>query len=156
SLTAARSPKLPGAWPGRLPGEQVGEGGEGPPPPPLPEGAGKPIVEAKCVTCHDTQRISRVRVSRERWQTILNNMPMDAEGSTAAKPLTEDETHAVFDYVMANFSETSAGGRPKPDPNSRLPRELVKGEAMKYVAVEYELPNNTAEPHEVTVDLDGN
>jgi virginiamycin B lyase len=156
SLTAPRTPRLPAAWPGRLPGEQVGEGGEGPPPPPLPEGAGKPIVEAKCVTCHDTQRISRVRASRERWQTILNNMRMYAQGSTAAKPLSEDETHAVFDYVMANFSETSAGGRPKPDPNSRLPRELVKGEGMKYLAVEFELPNNTAEPHEVAVDLEGN
>ena len=29
SLTVARAPQLPGAWPGRLPGEQVGEGGEG-------------------------------------------------------------------------------------------------------------------------------
>jgi virginiamycin B lyase len=156
SLTAARAPALAPAWPGRLPGEQVGEGGEGPPPPPLPEGAAKPILEAKCVTCHDTQRITRVRASRERWQTILNNMRMYAQGSTAAKPLTEDEAKIVFEYALANFSESSAGGRPKPDPNSRLPRELVKGDAMKYVAVEFELPNNAAEPHEVAVDLEGN
>lgn len=156
ALTSARAPQLAGAWPGRLPGEQVGEGGEGPPPPPLPDGAGKPIVEAKCVTCHDTQRISRVRASRERWQTVLNNMRMYAQGSTAAKPLSDDEFHTVFDYVMANFSENNAGGRPKPDANSRLPRQLVKGEGMKYVAVEFELPNNTVEPHEVAVDLDGN
>ena len=80
-----------------------------------------------------------MRVSRERWQTILNNMRMYAQGSTAAKPLTEDEAKIVFDYALANFSESSAGGRPKPDPNSRLPRQLVKGDAMKYVAVEFEL-----------------
>jgi virginiamycin B lyase len=156
SLTVSRAPALPGAWPGRLPGEQVGEGGEGPPPAPLPEGTGRPIVEAKCVSCHDTQRISRVRVSRERWQTILTNMRMYAQGSTTAKPLTDDEAKTVLDYALANFSESSAGGRPKPDPNSRLPRQLVKGDGMKYVAVEFELPNNTAEPHEVAVDLDGN
>lgn len=29
ALTSARAAQLPGAWPGRLPGERVGEGGEG-------------------------------------------------------------------------------------------------------------------------------
>jgi virginiamycin B lyase len=156
ALTVARAPQLAPAWPGRLPGEQVGEGGEDRPPPVLPDGAAKPIVEAKCVSCHDTQRIVRVRASRDRWQTILTNMRMYAQGSTAFKPLTDEEATVVFDYVLANFSEGGAGGKPKPDPNSRLPRALLKGDATRYVAVEYELPNPSAEPHEVTVDLDGN
>ena len=42
------------------------------------------------------------------------------------------------------------------DSNSRLPRALLKGDATKYIAVEYELPNSKAEPHEVAVDLDDN
>ena len=154
ALTTARAPQLAGAWPGRLPGEQVGEGAEAPPP--LPDGAGKPIVEVKCVSCHDTQRIARVRANRDRWQTILTNMRMYAQGSTAAKPLTDDEAKVVFDYALANFSDTGAGGKGKPDPNSRLPRALLKGDATKYIAVEYELPNPAAEPHEVAVDADGN
>jgi hypothetical protein len=37
--------------------------------------------------------------------------------------------------------------------NSRLARTLVKSDATKYIAVEYELPNNKAEP-DVRVDLD--
>ena len=74
SLTVARAPQLPGAWPGRLPGEQVGEGGEGGAGPALPEGEGKQIVEAKCVSCHDAQRIVRLRANGERWQTIFQNM----------------------------------------------------------------------------------
>jgi virginiamycin B lyase len=155
-LTNARAPQLPGAWPGRLPGEQVGEGGEGAPQAALPEGEGKTIVEAKCVSCHDAQRITRVQANRERWQTIVQNMRVYAQGSTTAKPLTDDEARAVLDYVMANFSGAGGSGRPAPDPNSRLPRALVTGEAAKYIAVEYELPNNKAEPHEITVDLDGN
>ncbi|HEX9444742.1 MAG TPA: carboxypeptidase regulatory-like domain-containing protein [Candidatus Binatia bacterium] len=155
SLTAARGPLLPGAWPGRLPGEQVGEGEGAPPPAPLPDGAARPIVEAKCVGCHDTQRIARVRANGDRWQAILRNMRAYAEGSTAAKPLTDDEAKMVLDYALANFSEGGAGGRPKPDPNSRLPHALLKGAALKYIAVEYELPNPGAEPHEVTVDLAG-
>jgi len=157
ALTKARAPQLPGAWPGRLPGEQVGEGGEGSASrSALPEGEGKSIVEAKCISCHDTQRITRVQANRERWQTIVQNMRVYAQGSTTAKPLTDDETRTVLDYVMANFSGAGGSGRPAPDPNSRLPRTLITGEAAKYLAVEYELPNNKAEPHEITVDLDGN
>jgi len=157
ALTKARAPQLPGAWPGRLPGEQVGESGEGGASrAALPEGEGKSIVEAKCVSCHDMQRITRIQANRERWQTIVQNMRVYAQGSTTAKPLTDDETRTVLDYVMANFSGAGGSGRPAPDPNSRLPRALITGEAAKYLAVEYELPNNKAEPHEITVDLDGN
>jgi virginiamycin B lyase len=156
SLTVTRAPQLPGAWPGRLPGEQVGEGGEGGAAPALPDGEGKQIVEAKCVSCHDAQRISRVQANRDRWQTIVQNMRAYAQGSTLAKPLTDEESKVVLDYVMTNFSGSGGGGRPTPDPNSRLPRTLLQGEATKYIAVEYELPNNKAEPHEIAVDLEGN
>jgi hypothetical protein len=83
-------------------------------------------------------------------------MRVYAQGSTAAKPLSDDETKVVLDYVMANFSGSGGSGRPAPDPNSRLPRTLVQGEAAKYIAVEFELPNNKAEPHEIAVDLEGN
>jgi virginiamycin B lyase len=156
ALTAARAPQMPGAWTGRLPGEQVGEGGEGGARAALPDGEGKSIIEAKCITCHEAQRITRVQANRDRWETIVRNMRVYAQGSTAAKPLSDEETKVVMDYVMANFSGTGGSGRPAPDPNSRLPRTLVQGEAAKYVAVELELPNNKAEPHEITVDLDGN
>ena len=62
-----------------------------------------------------------------------------------------------MNYVATNFSGSRAGdGKPKPDPNSRLPRTLLQGEATKYIALEYELPNPNAEPHEVTVDAEGN
>jgi virginiamycin B lyase len=157
ALTAKRTPQLPGAWPGRLPGQQVGEGGEGSgTSATLPEGEGKQIIEAKCVTCHDTQRIMRVQANSERWQAIVQNMRVYAQGSTAAKALSDEETKVLLAYMMANFSGSGGRGRPAPDPNSRLPRTLVQGEAAKYVAVEYELPNNKAEPHEITVDLAGN
>ena len=157
ALTSARAAQLPGAWPGRLPGERIGEGGEGGAlPAALPEGEGKPILEAKCVSCHDAQRITRVQANLDRWQTIVQNMRGYAQGSTLAKPLTDEETKIVLDYVMANFSGSGGSGRPAPDPNSRLPRTLVQGEARNYIAVEFELPNNKAEPHEVAVDLRGN
>ncbi len=158
SLTAMRAPQLAGAWPGRLPGEQGGEADEARgAPPSLPEGEGKQIVQTKCVACHDAQRTVRARASRERWEEIILNMRAYAQGSTLAKDLTDQEAKVLLDYVAANFSGSRAGsGRPKPDPNSRLPRTLLQDEATKYISVEYELPNLNAEPHEVTVDSEGN
>jgi virginiamycin B lyase len=80
-----------------------------------------------------------------------------AQGSTLATDLTDPEAKVLLDYVATNFAGTREGQRrPKPDPNSRLPRTLLTGEATKYIAVEYELPNPNAEPHEVTVDSEGN
>jgi virginiamycin B lyase len=157
SLTAARAAQLAGAWPGRLPGEQAGEAEGGGPPPTLPEGEGKEIVQSKCVACHDAQRVVRVRADRPRWEIIVQNMRAYAQGSILAKDLTDQEGKTLLDYVAKNFSGSRAGSaRPKPDSNSRLPRTLVQGDATKYIAVEYELPNPNAEPHEVTVDTEGN
>jgi len=158
SLTVARAPQLAGAWPGRLPGEQAGEADEARgAPPPLPDGEGKQIVETKCVACHDAQRTVRTRADRGRWQQIILNMRAYAQGSTLAKDMTDQEAKVLLDYVATNFSDRDrAGKKPKPDPNSRLPRTLLRGEATKYIAVEYELPNPNSEPHEVTVDSEGN
>jgi streptogramin lyase len=153
SLTVQRAPQLPPAWPGRQPGQR---GGQGAAPPTLPEGEGKPIIEAKCVTCHDAQRIVRVRTDRARWEELMRNMRLYAQGSNFAKELTEHEDKVVTDYLATNFGMREARARTKPDPNSRLPRTLLHGEATRYVAVEYELPDPTAEPHEVTADSEGN
>lgn len=159
SVTVMRAPQLAPAWPGRLPGESGGEAeaATGRAAPALPDGEGKKIVEEKCLSCHDAQRTVRTRAGRGRWEEIIRNMRLYAQGSTLAKDLTDQEEKVLLDYVATNFSGARSGaGRPKPDPNSRLPRTLVRGEATKYIAVEYELPNPNSEPHEVAVDSEGN
>lgn len=160
SLTAARAPQLAGAWPGRLPGQQAGEGDEAAAAAAavtLPEGEGKHVLETGCVACHDLLRTVRTRADRSRWEQIIGNMRAYAQGSTLAKDLTDQQANVLLDYVTTNFSGTREGPpRPKPDPNSRLPRTFLAGEAIKYMAVEYELPNLNSEPHEVTVDSEGN
>lgn len=160
SLTTMRAPQLAGAWPGRLPGQRGGEAeaarrGESPR---FPEGEGKRIAETKCaVGCHDAQRVVRVRADRSRWEEIIRNMRLYAQGSTLAKDLTDQEEKVLLDYVATNFSRSrERAARPKPDPNSRLPRTLLQGEATEYIAVEHELPIRDAEPHEVAVDSEGN
>jgi len=158
ALTAMRAPQLAPAWPGRRPGQRGGEaeGARGAAPT-LPEGEGKKIVEKNCaVGCHDAQRVVRGRYDRGRWEEVIRNMRLYAQGSTLAKDVTDQEARIVLDYLATNFSPRERAARPKPDANSRLPRTLLQGEATKYLAVEYELRIPDAEPHEVTVDGDGN
>jgi len=158
ALTVARAPQLPNAWPGRTPGQGGGEAAATAPLN-LPEGAGTQLVMGKCSVCHDAARIANARYDRARWQTVIDDMQMYAQGSDFAKPLTGQETKTLLDYLVANFSDANprgGRGRQAPDPNSRLPRTLLQGDATKYMAVEFELPDTKAEPHEVTVDNEGN
>ncbi|MGH9784898.1 MAG: carboxypeptidase regulatory-like domain-containing protein, partial [Terriglobia bacterium] len=159
SLTAPRAPAHPNAWPGRAPGQMGGEGGGGAEAPPnLPDGAGKQIALTKCSVCHNAGRMVGFRADRQRWQETIEDMRLYMEGSTTGVSMSDQEAAVLLDYVVTNFAE-GAGGRapaPKPDPNSRLPRTLVTGEAARYIAVEYEIPTANTEPHEVTVDTDGN
>jgi Carboxypeptidase regulatory-like domain len=101
SLTVERAPALPPAWPGRPPGERGAEaeaavGGAGPQ---LADGEGKAIIEAKCMTCHDAQRIVRSRANEARWQQVLSTMSLYAQGSTLAKPLSGDEAKVLLAYL---------------------------------------------------------
>ena len=121
ALTVTRAPQLAPAWPGRLPGERGEEAEEARhAPPPLPEGEGGEIIKAKCHSCHDAQRVIRVRADRNRWNQIIQNMRAYSQGSTLAKNLTDQEARVLLDYSVANFApRPGATARPKPDPNSR-------------------------------------
>ncbi|OFV90581.1 MAG: hypothetical protein A3H28_14745 [Acidobacteria bacterium RIFCSPLOWO2_02_FULL_61_28] len=158
SLTAPQASALPNAWPGRQPGEGGGEGGGAERPPDLPEGPGKQIALTKCSVCHTAGRIVGFRADRERWKDTIEDMRLYMQGSTVSLNLTDQETGVLLDYITKNFAEGVAGRapRPKPDPNSRLPRTPVTGAAAQYIAVEFEIPTTNTEPHEVAVDSDGN
>jgi cytochrome c5 len=146
SLTVARAPALPPAWPGRSPGERGEEAAAaaGGVAPGLAEGEGKAIIEAKCTTCHDTQRIVRSRANEARWQQVLSTMTSYAQGSTLAKPLTGDEQKVLLAYLSTNYAAAPGSARQKPDQFSRLPRTLLPPEARGYKVVEYELTKNTS------------
>lgn len=150
ALTEQRAADLPHAWPGLPPGVEGGEGGTRPPPK-LPAGRGKQILEARCTVCHDVGQAVTAR-SRDEWPATVSDMREYMQGSTVAEDLTDAETQALLAYLTANFtSDNGGGGRKKPDPNSRLPRALMRGEEARYMAVEYTLPVAGSGPHEITV-----
>jgi len=82
-LTVQRAPDLPHAWPGMLPGQIAGEGGgNSTVQVNLPDGAGKPIMQAKCTLCHGVGIIASARFDRQRWQETIEEMRSYAQGST--------------------------------------------------------------------------
>src|SRR5207249_2799283 len=157
ALTDKRAPRLPNAWPGRPPGQGGGEAAATAPLK-LPDGSGKQLVTGKSSVCHDAARIANARYDRAHWQEIIDDMQDYARGSDFARELTNEEVNVLMDYLLANFSDADARARRvrQVDPNSRLPRTLMQGDATKYIAVEFELPNTNVEPHEITVDNLGN
>jgi len=157
ALSDKRAPRLPNAWPGRPPGQGGGEAA-GTARLKLPDGNGKQLVTGKCTACHDAARIANARYDRAHWLDIIDDMQEYARGSEIARELTSEEVNVLLDYLLTNFSDANARGRGRQtvDPNSRLSRTLVTGAATKYVAVEFELPKTNVEPHEITVDNQGN
>ena len=65
----------------------------------LPAGAGKDLVEARCVTCHDLLRIVASRRPRSDWDGIVANMVN--RGATA----TPDERQTIVSYLAAQLGE---------------------------------------------------
>ena len=150
SLTDKQGPVIPNGWirtPGRVAGNELDSEL---PPPKLPEGEGKAIVEAKCNQCHYLHRLTQERWTRDNWQKKITWM-RERIHERGAIDLTDSEQKIVVDYLAKNFSDTT----PKADPNGRLSRTLLKGDAAKYIAVDFAGPNPDAAFHDVTVDARG-
>jgi mono/diheme cytochrome c family protein len=65
----------------------------------LPAGAGKDLVESRCVTCHDLLRIVAARRPRSDWDAIVANM---INRGAAATP---DERQTIISYLATQFGE---------------------------------------------------
>ncbi len=77
---------------------------------PLPEGPGKELVLAKCQTCHDIGFVSRERLSRERWDAVLDEMVLQG------LKVTPEERQAILDYLAVYL-----GTEPPPEPPTATP-----------------------------------
>jgi virginiamycin B lyase len=151
SLTDKQGDAVPNGWvrrPGRVAGNELDAEL---PPPTLPEGEGKAIVEAKCNQCHFLYRLTQMRWTHSNWEKKIAWMRERIHERPGAIDLTDQEEKTVVDYLAKNFSDTT----PKLDPNGRLSRTLLQGDAAKYIAVDFAVPNPDAALHDVTVDPRG-
>jgi streptogramin lyase len=142
ALTENRAPDLAPAWPRRVPEEQASLDT-------LPAGHGKEIIQQSCVSCHEATRIAANRTDRDGWQGVIDGMRVNMRQANLPA-LSDEDAAALLDYLAENLPALG-----EPDPNSRLPRELMEGEARNYRVVQFDLENAGAEPHDVAVDPQG-
>ncbi|HEY6256317.1 MAG TPA: hypothetical protein VIY51_11050 [Xanthobacteraceae bacterium] len=65
----------------------------------LPAGAGKELVEGRCVTCHDLLRVVASRRQKADWDAIVANMVN--RGATVAP----EEQQRIVAYLAAQFGQ---------------------------------------------------
>ena len=63
----------------------------------LPTGPGKELVETRCTTCHDLERVAGVKRSKRDWPAIVANMV--TRGASASM----EEAQAIAAYLAAQF-----------------------------------------------------
>jgi len=85
----------------------------------LPEGPGKDLVLAKCQSCHEIGFVARERLSRDRWDGVIEEMEL------RGLKLTQEERAAILDYLATYLGLTPPpGGTPgphRPGPQDRRP-----------------------------------
>src|SRR5437588_9209364 len=151
SLTDKQGDVFPNGWirsPGRVAGNELDAEL---PPPNLPAGDGKAIVEGKCGQCHFLHRLTQMRWTHKNWEKKIAWMRERIHERSGAVDLTDQEERTVVDYLAKNFSNTT----PKADPNGRLSRTLLQGDAARYIAVDFEGPNPDGALHDIAVDPRG-
>ena len=63
----------------------------------LPDGPGKAELQKVCGVCHQAERSAAVRLTREGWEGVINDMI--ARGARG----TDEEFAAILEYLSKNF-----------------------------------------------------
>jgi hypothetical protein len=67
------------------------------PPPALPEGPGKELVEAVCTACHTLERVVAKRATKAEWQDkVLEMLQEDPD-------ITQQERDQIVEYLAKSF-----------------------------------------------------
>lgn len=63
----------------------------------LPQGAGRDVLIKACVTCHDPQRAASVRLTREGWEGVIEDMTRRGMRIPDADQVT------IVEYLSTHF-----------------------------------------------------
>lgn len=67
------------------------------PPPALPEGPGKELVEAVCTACHTLERVAAKHATKAEWQDkVLEMLQEDPD-------ITQQERDQIVEYLAKAF-----------------------------------------------------
>ena len=73
------------------------------PPPALPGGPGKTLVEAVCTACHSLERVVAKRATKAEWQDkVLEMLQEDPD-------ITQQERDQIVEYLAKTFPPKGTG-----------------------------------------------
>ena len=112
-----------------------------------------------CTNCHSIQRILNSSYSADEFLTIIKRMSTYSNNSLSRKPQVRNAARDLnafvpnADKVAAYFASINMSEGARTWQFKTLPR--VSGDSTKVIITEYDLPDSTIQPHDVTVDADG-
>jgi cytochrome c5 len=83
---------------------------------PLPNGAGKPIVQRVCATCHTLKVVTTRRASQAEWAKTVDDMV------NRGAELSDDDIDKVIDYLSTNFKPVDSDSK-QPAANTPPPQK---------------------------------
>lgn len=74
----------------------------------LPEGAGRPIVQRSCTTCHNLRMVTSKKGARSYWSKTVDDMV------NRGAELSDEEIGTVVDYLSSSFPVVQDGKNEHP------------------------------------------
>lgn len=112
-----------------------------------------------CTSCHTVQRIMESSYNAEEFMEVVKRMGRYSMNSFYKKPQIRNEARDInrflpnADQATAYFASINRSEGERTWQLKTLPR--LTGEATKVIITEYDLPDQTIQPHDVIVDPDG-
>ena len=103
----------------------------------LPEGAGKSLVEERCVGCHDLANVTRAAYSRVEWLDNVHKM------KNVGARLSDQELETVVDYLANAF------------PGRTAPKPVIVSGGANVTIREWTVPTVGSRPHDPLLTSDG-
>lgn len=105
--------------------------------PPLPDGAGKQIVETRCVGCHTLAQVTRAGYTADGWRNTVAMM------RNAGAQVPPDEVDTLVTYLAKNF------------PPKAGPAAVVVPGSVQVKITEWMVPTPGSRPHDPLAAPDG-
>lgn len=83
----------------------------------MPDGAGKPIVQRACASCHAVTVVTSKHATQKEWDQVVNLMV------SRGAELSDDEIETVIAYLAKNYGPLDAKSAPAADAAAAAPAD---------------------------------
>ena len=87
----------------------------------LPDGAGKPVIQRACGSCHTLNIVTSKRASSDEWTHVVNEMV------SRGADLSDNEMDTLIQYLTTNFGPTGSKSESPSSPGTTKSPSLNNG-----------------------------